>query len=154
MAKCNLYHLKAKIIANKAIITVLYETDSNELPYKDPRDKLAAILKVHHLEASKVISTIRHYEDGAPEAPTEQIIQYLIDGIKPPRAKLWYIGWRGNPQLPKGGYWVSYGQLSKAEAKRKEQCAYGTMTLYSFETYQEYADAIKQNEITKHHGTN
>ena len=48
------------------------------------------------------------------------------------RIKLFYIGWRGNPQLKNGGYYKAYGQLSKTEAKRKENCAYGSMTLSSY----------------------
>ena len=54
------------------------------------------------------------------------------------RIKLFYIGWRGNPQLKNGGYYKAYGQLSKAEAKRKENCAYGSMTLSSYENEEEY----------------
>lgn len=54
------------------------------------------------------------------------------------RIKLFYIGWRGNPQLKNGGYYKAYGQLSKTEAKRKENCIYGSMTLSSYENEEEY----------------
>ena len=54
------------------------------------------------------------------------------------RIKLFYIGWRGNPQLKNGGYYKAYGQLSKTEAKRKENCVYGSMTLFSYENEEEY----------------
>ena len=54
------------------------------------------------------------------------------------RIKLFYIGWRGNPQLKNGGYYKAYGQLSKTEAKRKENCVYGSMILFSYENEEEY----------------
>jgi hypothetical protein len=60
------------------------------------------------------------------------------------RIKLFYIGWRGNPQLRNGGYYKMYGQLSKAEASRKEKCVYGTMTLYPFETEEQYNGFIEK----------
>ena len=50
------------------------------------------------------------------------------------RIKLYYIGWRGNPQLKNGGYYKAFGQLSKAEANRKEKTVYGSMYLYAYDT--------------------
>lgn len=58
------------------------------------------------------------------------------------RIKLYYIGWRGNPQLPHGGYYKAFGQLSKAEAKRKESPLYGTMFLHEYETEEQYNSAL------------
>lgn len=65
----------------------------------------------------------------------------------------WYIGERGNPQLPKP-YYRKYGQLSKADAKKKEETVYGTMSLTGYNTEEEYnaaaeklkADGFKVNE--------
>jgi hypothetical protein len=54
------------------------------------------------------------------------------------RIKLFYLGWRSNPQLKNGGYYKAFGQLSKAEAKRKENCVYGSMYLYPFINEEEY----------------
>ena len=65
------------------------------------------------------------------------------------RIKLYYIGWRGNPQLKNGGYYKAFGQLSKAEAKRKEQTAYGSMWLYKYETEGQYNAAL---ELLKEQG--
>lgn len=58
--------------------------------------------------------------------------------------KLWYLGWRGNPQLKNGGYYKAYEQLTKKEAKEKEKTLYGSMLLKSFDTEKEYKDAIKK----------
>ena len=58
------------------------------------------------------------------------------------RIKLYYIGWRGNPQLKNGGYYKAFGQLSKTEAKRKEQPAYGSMFLHEYETEEQYNSAL------------
>lgn len=58
-----------------------------------------------------------------------------------------YLGWRGNPQLSNGGYYKAYGQLSKADAKKKEKCVYGSMTLESFDTQAEYLAKI--DEVSK-----
>jgi hypothetical protein len=58
------------------------------------------------------------------------------------KIKLFYVGWRRNPQLPNGGYYKAFNQLSKAEANRKEKCVYGSMTLVSFETEEQYNEFI------------
>lgn len=57
--------------------------------------------------------------------------------------KLYYLGRRDNPQLPKP-YYVAYGQLSKAEAKRKGKALYGSMTLEPFESGIAYACRIAE----------
>ena len=59
------------------------------------------------------------------------------------RIKSYYIGWRGNPQLKNGGYYKAFGQLSKAEAKRKEQTAYGSMSLTEYETEEQYNSSLE-----------
>ena len=48
----------------------------------------------------------------------------------------YYIGRRDNPQLSKP-YYKAYGQLTKKEAKAKEECSYGSMILESFDTIEE-----------------
>lgn len=58
------------------------------------------------------------------------------------RKMLYYVGARYNPQL--GTYYLTYGQISKAAAKRKENCAYGSMTLTGYETETEYTAAIEE----------
>lgn len=63
---------------------------------------------------------------------------------KQKRIKLYYIEWRGNPQLKYGGYYKAYGQLSKTEANKKEKTVYGTMTLIPFKTEEEYNDEINR----------
>ena len=45
--------------------------------------------------------------------------------IKKSSSYKFYLGWRGNPQLSNGGYYVAFGQLSKADVKKKEDAAYG-----------------------------
>ena len=66
------------------------------------------------------------------------------------RIKLYYIGWRGNPQLKNGGYYKAFGQLSKAEAKRKEQTVYGSMWLYEYETEEQYNSALTKYKEAGH----
>ena len=51
--------------------------------------------------------------------------------------KLYYIGRRDNPQLSKP-YFNDYGQLTKREALKKEDCAYGSMVLTGYETIEGY----------------
>jgi hypothetical protein len=58
-------------------------------------------------------------------------------------SKLFYIGERSNPQLSKP-YYRSYGQLTKTEAKKKEDCNYGSMYLTSYENETDYNDAINK----------
>ena len=57
------------------------------------------------------------------------------------RKKSFYIGERFNPQLSKP-YYKAYGQLSKTEAKEKENPIYGSMYLTCFETESEYTNAL------------
>ena len=59
----------------------------------------------------------------------------------------YYIGWRGNPQLPNGGYYKAFGQLSKREAKKKEECVYGSMYLQSYPDAQSYDAALTEHMI-------
>lgn len=61
--------------------------------------------------------------------------------------KSFYIGWRSNPQLPNGGYYKAYGQLSSREAKKKEQCAYGSMSLTPYLTIESYNEALTERMI-------
>jgi len=62
------------------------------------------------------------------------------------RIKLYYIGWRGNPQLKNGGYYKAFGQLSKVEAKRKEQTVYGSMYLNEYETEEQYNSVLEKHK--------
>jgi hypothetical protein len=55
--------------------------------------------------------------------------------------KLYYIGRRDNPQFKKS-YFIRYGQLSKAEAARKEKCVYGSMWLTGFDSHEEFLNEI------------
>lgn len=48
----------------------------------------------------------------------------------------YYIKERHNPQT--GIYYVAYGQLSKAAAKRKESSLYGSNVMLRFDTEAEY----------------
>lgn len=57
------------------------------------------------------------------------------------KTKPYYLGRRDNPQLPKP-YFKDYGQLSKADVKRKENSIYGSMTLIPFETEELYKNEI------------
>lgn len=62
------------------------------------------------------------------------------------RTKNYYIGLRTNPQLK--SYYVAYGQLTKKDAKAKENCVYGSMSLTSYESENEYQakiDELKEN---------
>ena len=54
--------------------------------------------------------------------------------------KLFYIGERSNQQLSKP-YYNAYGQLTKKEALKKENCVYGSMFLTSYNTKEEYIAA-------------
>ena len=53
---------------------------------------------------------------------------------------LFYIGERSNQQLAKP-YYIAYGQLTKKEALKKEDCSYGEMYLTSYNTKEEYIEA-------------
>lgn len=57
--------------------------------------------------------------------------------------KKFYIGERNNPFFNKPEY-NGYGQLSTAEAKRKEKCTYGSIILTSYETKLEYLTALEE----------
>ena len=57
--------------------------------------------------------------------------------------KLFYIGKRHNEQLEKP-YFKDYGQLSKTVAKKKENVAYGSMVLESFETEEAYKARLEE----------
>ena len=54
--------------------------------------------------------------------------------------KLFYIGERINPQFAKS-YFIAYGQLTKKEALKKENCSYGGIYLTSYNTKDEYVAA-------------
>jgi hypothetical protein len=55
--------------------------------------------------------------------------------------KNFYIGERGNPQFKKP-YYVAYGELTKKEAKSKQNCVYGSMFLTSYKTKESYEKTI------------
>ena len=57
--------------------------------------------------------------------------------------KKFYIGRRDNPQLPRP-YFIAYNQLTKIEAKKKENCSYGSMSLTSYESIEEYNIEIEK----------
>lgn len=69
----------------------------------------------------------------------EKLLESVI--IEAKNNKLWYIGRRDNPQLSKP-YYKAYGQLPKSDVKKKEDCAYGSMTLTSYETEEAYNKAL------------
>lgn len=52
-----------------------------------------------------------------------------------------YLGERFNPQLKKS-YYRRYGQLTKKEARARENTPYGSMTLKPFATEAEYQAEI------------
>ncbi len=52
-----------------------------------------------------------------------------------------YLGCRYNPQLSKS-YYRKYGQLTKKDAKAKENTSYGGMSLKAFATEAEYQAEI------------
>lgn len=60
--------------------------------------------------------------------------------------KSFYIKERHNPQFDKP-YYVPQGQLSKAEAKRKEKSLYGDNIMLEYKTFEEYVEA--QNKFKK-----
>lgn len=59
--------------------------------------------------------------------------------------KLYYLGKRLNPQLPKP-YFMAYGQLSAAQAKKKTNCLYGAVVLECFESPIAYGARIVELE--------
>jgi len=60
------------------------------------------------------------------------------------RTQYYYLGWRGNPQLSNGGYYIAYGQLTKKAAKEKESCVYGSCSLTGYENEALYEAAIQE----------
>jgi len=56
--------------------------------------------------------------------------------------KKFYIGRRDNPQF-KQPYYRKYGQLTKTEVKKKENCLYGGMSLTAYDTEESYNNAIQ-----------
>ena len=52
-----------------------------------------------------------------------------------------YIGERRNPQT--GTYYRAYGQLTKKDAKSKENALYGSIYLTSYESEEEYNNKIE-----------
>jgi hypothetical protein len=54
-----------------------------------------------------------------------------------------YIGERSNPQFKKS-YYVTYGQLTKKDAQKKEKCLYGSIFLTSYESEEDYNNAISK----------
>ena len=53
------------------------------------------------------------------------------------KAQTLYIGMRVNPQF-KQPYYVAYGALSKKDAKKKENCSYGSMYLTGYTDKEAY----------------
>ena len=53
----------------------------------------------------------------------------------------WYIGKRVNPQLS-NPYFRAYGQLTKAQAKQKEDTLYGEMYVTAYDTEAEYLEVL------------
>jgi hypothetical protein len=58
-------------------------------------------------------------------------------------AKQFYIKERNNPQFKKP-YYVAEGQLTKKDAKKKENSLYGDNYMTGYATEQEYKDAIEK----------
>jgi hypothetical protein len=58
-----------------------------------------------------------------------------------------YIGWRRNLELPNGGYFKAFGQLSKADAKKTAQTYYGTMALTAYPDAESYDNALTEHII-------
>lgn len=53
----------------------------------------------------------------------------------------WWIKERDNPQFDKP-YYIMCGQITKAEAKRKENTMYGSVIMLEYKTEEEYNNAI------------
>lgn len=58
-------------------------------------------------------------------------------------AKKFYLKERHNPQFD-NPYYVAEGQLTKADAKKKERSIYGDNYMLSYNTEKEYTDAINK----------
>ena len=56
---------------------------------------------------------------------------------------MFYISKRVNPQLPRP-YYSALGKLTKKEAKKKEQCLYGSKYLTGYKTEKEYIDTLSE----------
>jgi len=66
--------------------------------------------------------------------------------------KKYYLKERFNPQFDKP-YYVALGQITKLQAKKAENSRYGTNVIHSYETKEEYIDAIekfKQQDFNIH----
>jgi hypothetical protein len=55
----------------------------------------------------------------------------------------YYIGERHNPQFVKP-YYRAYGQLSAKDARKKEDCLYGSRCLTGYKTKKEYIAEIER----------
>lgn len=77
----------------------------------------------------------------------ESIKKYLDENLTNDKTTLeeapkkFFIGRRDNPQLSKP-YFKAYGQLSQTSAKEKEKSAYGSMSLTSYNSEEEYQKAL------------
>lgn len=77
----------------------------------------------------------------------ESIKKYLDENLTNDKTTLeeapkkFFIGRRDNPQLKKP-YFKAYGQLSQTSAKEKEKSAYGSMSLTSYNSEEEYQKAL------------
>lgn len=56
------------------------------------------------------------------------------------KKQYYYIGERINPQL-KQPYYLAYGKLSKNDALKKEDCAYGFIIMQSYQSEEEFESA-------------
>lgn len=69
-----------------------------------------------------------------------------LSGISEAKVGLkFYLKERNNPQLSKP-YYIRCGQLTKAEAKKKESTSYGDNIMLAFDTEEEYNNEIKRLE--------
>jgi hypothetical protein len=58
-------------------------------------------------------------------------------------AKKFYLKERHNPQF-KNPYYITCGQLTKKEAKAKENSMYGNNFMIAYETEEQYNEAIEK----------
>lgn len=71
------------------------------------------------------------------------IRKFRNESVADEAAKKWYLGYRSNPQLSNGGYYRAFGQLTKKDAKAKENASYGSIDLTAYDTEEEYLKAIE-----------
>lgn len=64
------------------------------------------------------------------------------------KPKKFYIMERHNPQL--GVYYVLYGLMGATAAKEREKCLYGSARMLSYDTQEEYRDAVIKLESNGH----